>query len=62
MQMQHRSGKSLSKSENQSIDHIIPNGVNSNSISGKVIRTLSAYPYPMVPKFTGMGDVNGKKF
>jgi hypothetical protein len=36
----------------------LPTGGDPNSTSGKVIRTLPAYPYPMVPEFMGKGDVN----
>jgi hypothetical protein len=47
-----------STSGNKTSGQILPTGGNPNSTSGKVIRTLPAYPYPLVPKFTGNGDVN----
>lgn len=41
-----------------SAGQILPTSGNPIGGSGKVIRTLPVYPYPMVPKFTGRGDVN----
>jgi Tannase and feruloyl esterase len=45
-------------SGNQTTGQILSAGGNPYNASGTVIRTLPAYPYPMVPKFTGKGDVN----
>jgi len=45
-------------SGNQTTGQILPTGGNPYNASGTVIRTLPAYPYPMIPKFTGNGDVN----
>jgi feruloyl esterase len=47
--------------EQKEIDRIhwrLPTGGNPYSASGKVIRTLPVYPYPMVPKFSGKGNIN----
>ncbi len=33
-------------------------GGNPTNASGSIVRTMPAYPYPMVLKFTGKGDVN----
>jgi hypothetical protein len=45
-------------SGNQTSGQILPTGGNPYSASGKVIRTLPVYPYPMVPKFSGKGNIN----
>jgi hypothetical protein len=54
----NNNGTQSATSGNKSLGQILPTGGNPISASGKVIRTLPAYPYPMVPKFTGKGDVN----
>ncbi len=43
---------------NQTVGQILPTGGNPYNASGTVIRTLPAYPYPMVPLFNGNGDIN----
>jgi hypothetical protein len=43
---------------NQSAGHILPTGGKPNNASGTVILTLPAYPYPMVPHFTGKGSMD----
>lgn|GEM_PF-5235082 len=43
---------------NKTSGQVLPTGGNPISESGKVIRTLPSYPYPLVPMFTGKGNVN----
>ncbi len=43
---------------NKTLGQVLPTGGNPISESGKVIRTLPSYPYPLVPMFTGKGNVN----
>ncbi|MDQ3872548.1 MAG: hypothetical protein M3258_02940 [Thermoproteota archaeon] len=55
--VENQSGVSAT-SGNLTAGQILPTGGNPTNTSGSIIRTMPAYPYPMVPKFTGKGGVN----